>query len=60
MRWGLVAAAVLLVLAGGAVAYVLLHSPGNVSHPNLEFTAPAATRPKPQPAPTFEWPPVRL
>jgi outer membrane protein assembly factor BamB len=58
MRWGLVAAAVLLVLAGGAVAYVLLHSPGNVSHPNLEFTAPSATRPKPTPKvePPFEWP----
>ena len=43
LRWGLVAAAILLVLAGGAAAFVLLHSPGNVSHPNLEFTAPTAT-----------------
>ena len=44
LRRGLVAVAVLLVLAGGAVAFVLLHSPGNVSHPNLAFTAPTATR----------------
>src|SRR5258707_12946251 len=58
MRWGLVAAAVLLVLAGGAVAFILLHSPGDVSHPDLEFTAPTATRPKPKPRvePPFEWP----
>jgi len=58
MRRGLVATAVLLVLAGGAAAFVLLHSPGNVSHPNLEFTSPTTTRPKPAPkaAPTFEWP----
>lgn len=55
MRWGLVAAAVVLVLAGAAVAYVLLHKPGNVSHPNLEFTAPTATQPKPPPK-VFEWP----
>ena len=58
MRRGLVAAAVLLVLAGGAAAFVLLHSPGNVSHPNLEFTSPTTLRPKPAPkvAPAFEWP----
>jgi outer membrane protein assembly factor BamB len=58
MRRGLVAAAVLLVLAGGAVAFILLHSPGNVSHPNLEFTTPTATRPKSKPKvePPFQWP----
>jgi outer membrane protein assembly factor BamB len=56
MRWGLVTAAVLLVLAGGAVAFVLLHSPGNVSHPNLEFTAPTTARPKPTVEANFEWP----
>ena len=40
------------------MAFVLLHSPGNVSHPNLEFTAPTATgrKPKPKVAPPFEWP----
>jgi outer membrane protein assembly factor BamB len=58
MRRGLVAAAALLVLAGGAAAFVLLHSPGDVSHPNLEFTSPTTTRPQPKPkvAPPFEWP----
>src|SRR5437588_2152735 len=53
-RWGLVAAAVVLVLAGAAVAYVLLHKPGNVSHPNLEFTTPTVARAKPPKV--FEWP----
>jgi outer membrane protein assembly factor BamB len=54
----LVAAAVLLVLVGGAAAFVLLHSPGNVSHPNLEFTRPTTTTPPSQPAavlPPFQW-----
>ena len=58
-RWG-IAVAVLALIAGGAAAYVLLHAPGNVSHPNLSFTAPTATTPaakKPAPvAPPFEWP----
>ena len=40
LRWGLVAVVVVLVLAGGAVAFVLAHAPHNVSHPNVEFTAP--------------------
>ena len=40
LRWVLVAGAVVLLLVGVAVAVVLLHSPGNVSHPNLSFTAP--------------------
>jgi len=43
LRRGLIAGAVALILAGGAAAFVLLHSPGNVSHPNLEFTNPAVT-----------------
>ncbi len=59
LRLGLLAA-VLLLLAGGAVAFLLLHSPGNVSHPNLSFTAPTmATAPSAPPRPvldTFEWP----
>jgi outer membrane protein assembly factor BamB len=45
LRRGLIAGAVVLVLAGGAAAIVLLHSPGNVSHPNLEFTNPTVTQP---------------
>jgi outer membrane protein assembly factor BamB len=59
LRYGLVAGAVLLVLAGGAVAFVLAHTPQNVSHPNVEFTAPTATTPSaPPPAKvdTFSWP----
>jgi outer membrane protein assembly factor BamB len=62
LRYGLVAVAVLLVMAGGAVAYVLAHTPHNVSHPNVEFTAPAATTttpaaPKPAVAvDNFAWP----
>jgi outer membrane protein assembly factor BamB len=50
LRRGLVAAAVVLVMAGGATAFILLHAPGNVSHPNLEFTQPATTSaPAPRP-----------
>jgi outer membrane protein assembly factor BamB len=51
----LIAMLVLLLLAGGAVAFVLLHSPGNVSHPNVEFTGPTTT-PPPKPAKVFAWP----
>jgi outer membrane protein assembly factor BamB len=45
-RWlwrGLIAAAVLLVALGAAVAIVLTHQPGNVSHPNVQFTAPTTS-----------------
>jgi outer membrane protein assembly factor BamB len=41
LRWGIAAIATLLLLSGGAVAFVLLHSPGNVSHSNVEFHAVA-------------------
>ena len=40
LRRGLVAVVVLLVMLGGTVAVLLAHAPGNVSHPNVEFTAP--------------------
>jgi outer membrane protein assembly factor BamB len=59
LRRGLVAVAVLLLALGGTVAFVLLHSPGNVSHPNLQFTAPSTTPPrhhKAVPVNNFEWP----
>jgi outer membrane protein assembly factor BamB len=53
LRRVLVAVGVLLVVAGGAVAYVLLHSPGNVSNPDVEFTRPTS---KPADAgPLFQW-----
>ena len=58
LRRGLVAVAVLLLALGGTVAVLLLHSPGNVSHPNLSFTRPT-TEPPPKPRPVandFEWP----
>ena len=32
-----------IVLVGGVVAFVLLHAPGNVSHPGLSFTTPTST-----------------
>jgi outer membrane protein assembly factor BamB len=60
LRRGLVAVAVLLLAAGGAVAFLVLHSPGNVSHPNLSFTSPTTTAPAPKPKPkivnNFAWP----
>jgi outer membrane protein assembly factor BamB len=65
LRRGLVAVVVLLVLAGGAVAALVAHSPHNVSHPNVEFTQPtspattttAATVPKkPVAVDNFSWP----
>jgi outer membrane protein assembly factor BamB len=66
LRYGLVAVAVLLMMAGGAVAFVLAHSPHNVSHPNVEFSNPTTTTtPPPAPVPkkkkaivvdNFAWP----
>lgn len=65
LRRGLIVVAVVLLVAGGLVAFVLLHAPGNVSHPNVQFTAPsssttsssttAARRSHPR-ADTFVWP----
>ncbi|HEY4830223.1 MAG TPA: PQQ-binding-like beta-propeller repeat protein [Solirubrobacteraceae bacterium] len=58
VRWGLVAVVVVLVLAGGAVAFVLAHAPHNVSHPNVEFTRPTTTTTAQKPAAVdnFTWP----
>ena len=63
LRYGLAAIVVLLVAVGGAVAFVLAHSPHNVSHPNVEFTAPTTTTVAPAPPPkkkvavdNSEWP----
>jgi outer membrane protein assembly factor BamB len=55
LRRGLVAVAVLLLALGGTVAVLLLHSPGNESHPNVEFTTPTVRTARPVQA-TFEWP----
>jgi outer membrane protein assembly factor BamB len=60
-RW-LVALAVLVVLIAGAVAFVLLHKPGNVSNPAVPFTPPTTTTTPPPPTKkktrpaTFLWP----
>jgi len=61
LRGGLVAVAVLLLASGATVAFVLLHAPGNVSHPNVEFTRPTTTQPPPPRKAkvvvnNFEWP----
>jgi outer membrane protein assembly factor BamB len=59
----LAAVAGLLLVLGGAVAFLLLHTPGNVSHPNLSFTSPTTTtaadappRHKKAVVNNFEWP----
>ncbi|MBV9003869.1 MAG: PQQ-binding-like beta-propeller repeat protein [Solirubrobacterales bacterium] len=62
LRRGLVAVAVLLLALGGTVAVLLLHSPGNISHPSVEFSVPKTTTPPPPPVKpravvdTFQWP----
>jgi outer membrane protein assembly factor BamB len=43
LRRGLIAAGVVLAALGGAAAFVLSHAPGNVSHPNVQFTQPTTT-----------------
>jgi outer membrane protein assembly factor BamB len=43
LRRGLIAAAVVLVALGAVAAFVLLHTPGNVSHPNVQFTTPTSS-----------------
>jgi outer membrane protein assembly factor BamB len=64
LRWVLAVVAVLVVAAGATAAVVVLHSPGNVSHPNLSFTTPKTTTTPPPPPPRrskpkpdlFVWP----
>lgn len=60
LRWVVIVGVVGLVLAGGAVAFVLLHKPGNVSHPNLSFTttttSSTTTTARREPVDTFLWP----
>jgi outer membrane protein assembly factor BamB len=43
LRWGLVAVAILLLALDGAAVFILVHEPGNVSHPNVEFTSPTTS-----------------
>lgn len=54
-RWSL-GAAVLALIAAGVAAFVLLHAPGDVSHPGLSFTTPTTKPPPRAVVRTFEWP----
>jgi len=59
LRWGLAAVVVVLLAIGGTAAFLVLHSPGNVSHPNLSFTrptSPTAPPPRKTVANNFQWP----
>jgi outer membrane protein assembly factor BamB len=61
-RWILIGLAVAVLAAGGAVAFVLQHQPGDVSNPHVEFSAPPTATPTPQQTPEpkkaedFRWP----
>jgi outer membrane protein assembly factor BamB len=61
LRRGLAASTVVLVALGGAAAFVLLHAPGNVSHPDVQFTGPTTTAARPPRrvralVDNFQWP----
>src|SRR5829696_6258191 len=62
LLWVAVAAAVLLVAAGVAAVVIVTGEPGDVSHPDVEFTAPPtattqqAKQPKSTKDPGFLWP----
>jgi outer membrane protein assembly factor BamB len=55
----LIALAIAVLLGTGAAVFLALAKPGDVSHPNVEFTTPStATQPPPPPKPkqdTFLW-----
>jgi outer membrane protein assembly factor BamB len=56
LRQRLAAVSALLLAIGGTVAFVLLHAPGNVSHPSVDFTTSTPKRiPPPRPN-NFQWP----
>jgi outer membrane protein assembly factor BamB len=64
LRWATATVIVVLLLCGAAVAVLILHTPGNVSHPNLSFTRTTTTTTATPPAKkkakavvnNFEWP----
>jgi outer membrane protein assembly factor BamB len=61
LRWVLAAVVIVVIALGGTVAFLSLHSPGNVSHPSLSFTQPTTTQVTPAPprkvvVNDFEWP----
>jgi outer membrane protein assembly factor BamB len=63
LQWVAVAGAVLCLAVGIAAVVILTGGPGDVSHPDVEFTAPSATTAQQQPPqpksakdPGFRWP----
>lgn len=62
LRRGLIALAVIVLVAGAVTAFVLTHAPGNVSNPGVAFTQPTtAMAPAPPPRKhhrrnNFQWP----
>jgi outer membrane protein assembly factor BamB len=58
-RWPWIAAVLVVLAAGGAVAgyFAFVKKQGNVSNPHAAFVAPPRAKPKPGPKPeTFKWP----
>ena len=64
LRRGLIAGGVVALVVAGLVLYVLLHKPGNVSNPKVQFTQPSSatttssttTAQRRRAANTFSWP----
>jgi outer membrane protein assembly factor BamB len=65
LRWLLAGGSAVIVAAVAVALVLILHSPGNVSHPSVEFTTPTtststttAVKPahKSRPGPPFAWP----
>src|SRR3954452_24377044 len=62
LQWVAVTAVVLVIAVGIAAVVILTGGPGDVSHPDVEFTAPHTTttqqpaQPKSVKDPGFEWP----
>lgn len=58
LRWGLLAITVVVLALAGTVAFLLLHTPGNISHPGLSFSPSSHSRARPRLVVThnFEWP----
>jgi len=56
LRRVLVGLGAVALVAGVVIAFLVLHSPGNVSHPDLEFTRPATTPAPVHAGPVFQWP----
>jgi outer membrane protein assembly factor BamB len=60
LRWVLLAVTGVVIVVGVIVAILVVHSPGNVSHPSLSFTQPTTTaapprKPKRRVVNNFRW-----